>query len=77
MTSNVISQTVSDILSAVFNISDNSDLTQYFQEIIDTVDIGVKTITDDEPNFIPLDDGNQSVPHKMINASGLHKLKSM
>ncbi|CAI2162136.1 5761_t:CDS:10 [Funneliformis geosporum] len=74
MTSNIFPHGVSDILSSIFNISDHFELMQHFQEIIDTVDIGVKTMFDDDPEFAPLSN-EAHIPHKMINASGLRGLK--
>ncbi len=76
MTSNIFPQGVADILSSVFNIADNSDLMQYFQEVIDTVDISVNNMIDEDPTFIPLSK-DANIPHQMINASGLRQLKSM
>ncbi len=73
MTSNVFPQ---DILSSIFNIADNSNLVQHFQEIIDTVNIGVKTMADENPDFVPLNK-EVHIPHQIINASGLRELKSI
>jgi hypothetical protein len=79
MSLNILPQGVTDILSSVFNISDNSDLMQYFQEIMDTVDIGVKTMIDEDPTFLPLSDEmfTSQTSHRMINATGLRQLESM
>jgi len=78
MTSNIFPQGVADILSSVFNINNNfsPDLMKYFQEIIDTVEIGVNIIPDKNPDFIPLNREANS-RYQMINDSGLHELKSM
>ncbi|CAI2162134.1 5760_t:CDS:10 [Funneliformis geosporum] len=75
MTLNAFPQVVTDILSSIFNITESSDVMKYFQEIIDTIDIGVKTMTDENPDFIPLNQEEVHIPHQMINASGLHMLK--
>ncbi|CAG8512504.1 11313_t:CDS:10 [Funneliformis caledonium] len=74
MTINDFPYGVANVLMSVFNISDNSDLMKHFQEIIDTVNIGIETIVDENPDFIPL---NKSVdiPHQMINNSGLRELE--
>jgi len=74
--SNIFPQGIADILSSVFNIVDNSDLMQYFQEIIDTVDICVRNMTDEDPDFIPLSK-EDNIPYQTINAFGLRELKSM
>src|SRR6266508_824933 len=76
LTSNIFPQGVTDILSLIFNIADNSDLKQYFQEVIDTIDISVNHMIDEDPTFIPLSK-DANIPHQMINASGLRQLKSM
>ncbi|CAI2181887.1 15034_t:CDS:10, partial [Funneliformis geosporum] len=65
---------VANILTSIFNISGNSDLMKYFQEIIDIVDVGIKTIIDENPDFIPLNK-EVYIPHQMINNSGLRELK--
>ncbi|CAB4410036.1 unnamed protein product [Rhizophagus irregularis] len=44
------------------------------EEIIDTVDIGVKTMPDEDPDFVPLSNEIHS-HYRMINASGLHQLE--
>ncbi|CAG8568541.1 13370_t:CDS:10 [Funneliformis mosseae] len=75
MSLNAFPQVVTDILSSVFSITENSDIMKYFQEVIDTVDISVKTMTDENPDFIPLSKEEVNIPHQMINASGLHMLK--
>lgn len=77
LTSNVFPESVAHILTSVFNINNsyNLDLIQYFQEIIDTVDIGVKTMPDEDPDFVPLSNEIHS-HYRMINASGLHQLES-
>ncbi|CAB4480096.1 unnamed protein product [Rhizophagus irregularis] len=76
LTSNVFPESVAHILTSVFNINNsyNLDLIQYFQEIIDTVDIGVKTMPDEDPDFVPLSNEIHS-HYRMINASGLHQLE--
>jgi hypothetical protein len=66
---------VADILSTIFN-ADNSDFMQHIQEIIDTVDSGIKTITDDLPKFTPLNK-ERDIPYQIINDTGLRELKSM
>ena len=73
--SNVFPQSIAEILSSIFNINNdfNPDLMKFFQEIIDTIDIGVNTIVDETPDFIPLDKGRYSV----INEAGFQELKSM
>ena len=76
MTLDFFPQGVINNFSSVFNIEDNSGLIQHFQEIIDTVNAGVKTIVDDCPNFIPLGIDDH-IPHKLINVSGLQDLKGM
>ena len=73
MTSTVFPKVVSEILAAIFDISDDSDLIQYIQEIIDTVDTGVMKVMDEDPDFNPL----SGEAYKMINASGLRQLKSI
>ncbi|RIA81589.1 hypothetical protein C1645_550331 [Glomus cerebriforme] len=73
MTSNIFPHGVSEILSSVFNTTDNSDLMQYFLEMIDTVDVGVKTMIDEDPTFLPLSE-EMYTPHRMINATGLREL---
>ncbi|GBC50222.2 uncharacterized protein OCT59_017269 [Rhizophagus irregularis] len=75
MTSNLLPNGVADFLSTIFNLADNSDFMQHIQEIINTVDSGVKTICDKRPDFNPLN--NEGViPYKMINESGLRELKN-
>lgn len=76
MISNIFPQSVTEILSSVFNISDDSDYMQHIQEIIDTVDIGVKTITDEDPTFLPLNK-ERDIPYQMINSVGLRELESI
>jgi hypothetical protein len=76
MTSNIFPQGVADILSTVFNLVDNQDFMQHFQEIIDTVNIGARTIADEHPDFIPLST-ECDVPYQTINSTGLRELKSM
>lgn len=76
MTSDIFPQGVAEIFSSVFSVKDNSDLMHYFQEIMDTVDIGVKTMIDEDPTFLPLSDETYT-SHQMINASGLRELESM
>jgi hypothetical protein len=76
MTSNLFPNGVADFLSTIFNLADNSDFMQHIQEIIDTVDNGVKTICDKRPDFNPLNNEGD-IPYKMINESGLRELKSM
>ncbi|CAG8476122.1 17633_t:CDS:10 [Funneliformis caledonium] len=72
-TLSVFQKVVASNLSSIFNTS-NTDITQYFQEIIDTIDIGVRTVTDENPDFIPLND-DKSNPYLTINAIGLRELK--
>ncbi|RIA85187.1 hypothetical protein C1645_831146 [Glomus cerebriforme] len=74
VTSNMFPNGIADILSAIFNLTDNSDFMQYFQEIIDTVDIGVRTIIDECPDFKPLS-SERNIPCKMINSTGLRELE--
>ncbi|PKC55367.1 kinase-like protein [Rhizophagus irregularis] len=76
MASNLFADGVADFLSTIFNLADNSDIIQHIQEIIDTVDSGVKTICDELPNFNPLNN-ESNTPYKIINESGLRELKSM
>ena len=71
ITLNSFPQAVVDNFSSVFNIDDDSGLIQHFQEIIDTVEAGVKTMVDEDSKFTPLSNGN------MINALGLQELKGM
>lgn len=66
---------IANILSAVFNTTDNSFM-QHIQEIIDTIDIGGKTINDELPKFNPLSK-ERDIPYQMINETGLRELKSM
>ncbi|GES76941.1 kinase-like domain-containing protein [Rhizophagus clarus] len=61
------------ILSAVFN-HDNPNFMQHIQEIIDTIDIGGKTIADEHPKFNPLNK-EHDIPYQTINATGLRELK--
>ena len=74
-TQNIFPDGIADILSSVCNIPNNYNpvLVKYIQEIIDTIDIGVTTIVDETPDFVPLDKGHYSV----INDAGLQGLKSM
>ncbi|CAH1766566.1 2743_t:CDS:10, partial [Entrophospora sp. SA101] len=76
-TSNLFPQEICNILSGIFNVKiDNSDeIVQYFQEIIDTVGIGVKEIIDINPDFILLEHDRES-NYPIINASGIHALAS-
>ncbi|GES87218.1 kinase-like domain-containing protein [Rhizophagus clarus] len=76
LTSNIFPESVAHILSSVFDINNsyNLKLIQYFQEIIDTVDISVKTMPDEEPDFVPLSNEIHT-QYRMINASGLHQLE--
>ncbi|CAG8454737.1 19577_t:CDS:10 [Rhizophagus irregularis] len=75
MASNLFADGVADFLSTIFNLADNSDIIQHIQEIIDTVDSGVKTICDELPNFNPLNN-ESNTPYKIINESGLRELKN-
>ncbi|PKY43390.1 hypothetical protein RhiirA4_457363, partial [Rhizophagus irregularis] len=75
MASNLFTDGVADFLSTIFNLTDNSDIMQHIQEIINTVDIGVKTICDELPKFNPLND-ESNIPYKIINESGLRELKN-
>jgi len=80
MTSNIFSNifpgNIGDILSSIFNLNEKSDFIQHIQEIIDTIDNGAKTITDDRPKFNPLSK-EKDIPFQMINAIGLRELESM
>nr|CAG8555408.1 8637_t:CDS:10 [Entrophospora candida] len=77
VTSNLFPQEIGNILSGIFNVKiDNSDETvQYFQEIIDTIGVGVKEIIDINPDFIPLEYDRES-NYPIINASGIRALAS-
>jgi hypothetical protein len=75
-TSNIFPDGIAEVLSSVFSIPNNYNpaLVKYIQEIIDTVDIGVGTIVDETPDFVPLDNGSS---YSVINETGLQGLKSM
>lgn len=73
---NVFPNSIANILSAVFNTADKPGFMQHIQEIIDTIDIGGKTINDECPNFNPLSK-DRNIPYQMINETGLRELKSM
>jgi hypothetical protein len=72
---NIFPNSIANILSSVFNATDNNFM-QHIQEIIDTIDIGGKTVKDDYPTFSPLS-RERGIPYQMINDSGLRELKSM
>ncbi|CAB4491457.1 unnamed protein product [Rhizophagus irregularis] len=71
---NVFPNSIANILSAVFNTADKPGFMQHIQEIIDTIDIGGKTINDECPNFNPLSK-DRNIPYQMINETGLRELK--
>ncbi|CAJ0632704.1 5888_t:CDS:10, partial [Entrophospora sp. SA101] len=78
VTSNLFPQEIGNILSRIFNVKiDNSDeIVQYFQEIIDTVGVGVKEIIDDtNPGLVPLEHDRES-NCQVLNASGIRALAS-
>ncbi|CAJ0755444.1 5432_t:CDS:10 [Entrophospora sp. SA101] len=76
-TSNLFPQEIGNILSGIFNVKiDNSDeIVQYFQEIIDTIGVGVKEINDNNPDLVPLERDRES-NYQVLNASGIRALAS-
>ncbi|GES76937.1 kinase-like domain-containing protein [Rhizophagus clarus] len=74
MAPSIFPNSIVNILSAVFNMTDSLNFMQHIQEIMDTIDIGGKTINDDDPQFSPLSK-ERNIPYQMINTTGLHELK--
>jgi hypothetical protein len=73
----IFPDSIAKILLEVFNMTDdNPNFMQHIQEIIDTIDIGVKTIKDEYLEFNPLSK-ERDIPYQMINDTGLRELKSM
>ncbi|CAH1764927.1 13089_t:CDS:10 [Entrophospora sp. SA101] len=74
---NLFPQEIGNILSGVFNVKiDNSDeIVHYFQEIINTIGVGVKEINDINPDLVPLERDRES-NYQVLNASGIRALSS-
>nr|CAG8552733.1 13592_t:CDS:10 [Entrophospora candida] len=76
-TSNLFPQEINNVLLGTFNIKigNRNEVVQYFQEIIDTIGVGVKEINDTNPDLVPLEHDKES-NCQILNASGIHALAS-
>jgi hypothetical protein len=73
---NIFPDSIANILSTVFNMTDGINFMQHIQEIVDTIDISEKNIEDTHPNFNPLSK-ECGIPYPIITDTGLSELKSI